>query len=158
MAYGSMLGVAAFTPRFANAAGRFDDTTTPTAAQVDEWRVQVSAMLDVAMSGVGLPSPATEATVTAMLDGFTNGNVAWLVESVNGQGRYQERPATTREIMAAIASTVVTWVTGNAAAIGAASGLGAESGIAAGTGSVLPTRQDEYTRYATTTEYSRDWL
>ena len=152
MSYGSALGVAAFTPRFTNAAGRFDNTTTPTLGQVDEWRGQLSAALDVAMSGAGLPSPANQAAVTEMLDGFVNGNVAWLVESVNGQGRYQERPAATWEIMKIIIDSIAPWVTANAASIAAASGITEQAGVGSGAGSRLPVRFDEW---PPTGEYSR---
>ena len=155
MSYGSALGVAAFTPRYTNAAGVFDNSTptTPTLAQVNEWLANLSAALDVAMSGAGLPSPATQTAVVEMLDGWINGNVAWLVESVNGQGRYQERPASTREIMQIIMDSIAPWMTANALSIAAASGIAEEAGIGSGAGSRLPRRVDEWPPVRT--EYSR---
>jgi hypothetical protein len=152
MSYGSAEGVAAFVPRFVNASGRFDNVTTPTLIQVDEWRAQLSAALDVAMSGAGLPSPANTAAVVEMLDGFVNGSVAWLVESVNGQGRYQERPASTREIMQVIMDSVAPWVTSHALSIAAASGITEQAGVGGGAGSRLPVRMDEWPSAG---EYSR---
>ena len=62
MAYGSADSVAAFVPRFANKSGRFDNVTVPTLATVEEWRAQVSAMLDIAMATAGLPAPAPRAS------------------------------------------------------------------------------------------------
>ena len=153
-AYGSAGGVAAHVPRLANESGRFDNTTTPTLAQVDEWRAQVSAGLDVAMAASGLPSPASDMAVRGMLDGFVNGNVAWLAESVNGQGRFQERPATTQEILAAIATATGTFVKTNAAGFGALAGIAADSGIGAGAGARVISRVDTYSRTPAAGEYS----
>lgn len=146
MSYGTNDGVAAFTPRYANASGRFDNTTTPTAAQVEAWRTQVSAMLDVALAAAGLPSPASEASVTAMLAGFVNGNVAWLAESVNGQGRFQERPATTQEILSAIGAAAEAFVRTHALGIGAKSGVAQDDGVGAGAGARVIRRVDDYSR------------
>ena len=154
MSYGSTAGVAAHVPRLANESGRFDNTTTPTLAQVDEWRAQVSAGLDVAMAASGLPSPASDMAVRGMLDGFVNGNVAWLAESVNGQGRFQERPATTQEILAAIATATGTFVKTNAAGFGALAGIAADSGIGAGAGARVISRVDTYSRTPAAGEYS----
>jgi hypothetical protein len=123
MAYGSAAGVAAFTPRYVSRELRqFDAATTPTLTQVDAWRAQISAMLDVSMSAAGLPAPATHADVVPMLDGFVNSSAAWLVETVNGQGRYQERPIGTREALDVIRNAALEWVSEHAAGIGAISG------------------------------------
>jgi len=154
MAYGSAAGVAAYVPRYANAGGRFDNTTTPTLAQVDDWRGQISAGLDVAMAAAGLPSPASDGTVAEMLGGFVNGNVAWLAESVNGQGRWQERPAATQEILAAIAAATGAFVKANAAGFGALAGIAVDSGIGAGAGARVISRVDTYSRTPATGEYS----
>ena len=123
MPYGSATGIAALTPRDANAAGRFDAATIPTETQVNTWRAELSAMLDVALAAAGIDAPITDATITPMLDSFVNGNGAWLVESVNGRGRYQERPATTQEILAVIRESAFTWVDANARGIGAVVGV-----------------------------------
>jgi hypothetical protein len=37
MSYGTAAGVAALAPRYANAAGRFDENTTPKLAHVTDW-------------------------------------------------------------------------------------------------------------------------
>jgi hypothetical protein len=37
MSYGTAAGVAALAPRYANAAGRFDETTAPKLAHVTDW-------------------------------------------------------------------------------------------------------------------------
>ena len=146
MTYGSAAGVAAYVPQYANASGRFDDNTVPRLAQVDEWRAQISAMLDVAMATAGLPAPSTVAAVVTMLDGFTNANTAGLVRAVNGQGRYGERPATVDEIMLALFTAVDLWVRNHAAGLGDLSGVPGDESIGSRAGSRLPTRSDEYTR------------
>lgn len=154
MAYGSAAGVAALVPRYANASGRFDNTRTPTLAQVDAWREQISATLDVAMAAAGLPAPATSEAVAEMLAGFVNGNAAWLAESVNGAGRFQERPATTQEILTAIHAAAVRFIGDNARGIGALSGLAADRGVAAGAGARLLHRVDDYSPARGGGEYS----
>jgi hypothetical protein len=63
MTYGTAAGVAALAPRYANAAGRFDENTTPKLAHVTDWLTQVSAMLDVALSGYGVGTPVTVAAI-----------------------------------------------------------------------------------------------
>jgi len=154
MSYGSAAGVAAHVPRHANESGRFDNTTVPTLAQVDAWRREISGGLDVAMAAAGLPSPASDPAAVGMLDGFVNGNVAWLADSVNGQGRYQERPATTQEILAAIATATGAFVKVNAAGFGALAGIAADSGIGAGAGARVISRVDTYSRTPAAGEYS----
>ena len=57
MSYGTIGGVAALVPRFTNAAGVFDTSTTPAAADVTAWLGQISAMLDVALSSYGVEVP-----------------------------------------------------------------------------------------------------
>jgi hypothetical protein len=153
--YGDDEGVAAFTPRFANESGRFDNVTTPTMAQVLTWMTQISAMLDVSLATAGLPAPATSSTVIAMLDGFVNANTSGLVRAVNGQGRYAEKPSSVDEMLLSIQSAADLWVKSHAAGIGSLSGLSSEEAAGSGAGSRLPTRQIEYTRYAdSTSEYA----
>lgn len=147
MTYGSADGVAAFVPRYANKSGRFDNVTVPTLDQVDEWREQVSALLDVALATNGLPAPAADTAVVAMLDGFVNANVGGLVRGVNGQGRYAERPTPVDEMLLTIADAALVWVRTRATGIAALIGLTSEAGAGATAGSRLPTRQNEYTRY-----------
>ena len=154
MTYGSNLGVAALVPRYANESRRFDNVTTPTEAQVDEWRAQISAALDVALVASELPSPATHPAVVKMLDGLVNGNAAWLAESVNGQGRYQERPATTQEILTAIGNAARTFVASNALGIGALVGVPGDQGAGSGAGARIPRRVDDYSRNPAAGEYS----
>lgn len=155
MTYGSAAGVAAYAPQFANASGRFDNTTTPTLAQVDEWREQISAMLDVAMATAGLPAPSTTEAVATMLAGFVNANTAGLVRAVNGQGRHSERPATVDEVMLAISTAADLWVKQHAGGIGQLSGVGGDdSAVGSTAGSRLPVRQLEYTREAAGSEYA----
>ena len=154
MTYGSNLGVAALVPRYANESHRFDNVTTPTEAQVDEWRAQISAALDVARVASEVPSPATHPAVVKMLDGLVNGNAAWLAESVNGQGRYQERPATTQEILTAIGNAARTFVASNALGIGALVGGTGDQGAGSGAGSRIPRRVDDYSRNPAAGEYS----
>jgi hypothetical protein len=108
--YGDDEGVAAFTPRFANESGRFDNVTVPTLSQVLEWMTQISAMLDISLATAGLPAPSTSATVVSMLDGFVNANTSGLVRAVNGQGRYAEKPSAVDEMLLSIQSAADLWV------------------------------------------------
>jgi len=156
MSYGSADGIAAFTPRYANASGRFDNVTVPTLGQVDEWRGQISAVLDVAMATAGLPSPASVPSVVAMLDAFVNGNIGGMVRGVNGQGKFAEKPTSADEMLLAIADAADAWVQRRAAGIAALSGVTLESEQAAVTkvGSVLPTRVMDSTYASTVSEYT----
>jgi len=121
--YGSSNGVAALAPRFANRAGRFDETTAPTAAQVTEWLSQVSAMFDVALAGQSVTTPVTNATVTAMLAAVVNAHVAAMVLGVNGQGRFAERTLTADAMLLAIEEAAAAWVTRNIGGIASLLGV-----------------------------------
>ncbi len=155
MAYGSADSVAAFVPRFANKSGRFDNVTVPTLATVEEWRAQVSAMLDIAMATAGLPAPALSASVVTMLDSFVNANVSGLVRGVNGQGRFAEKPTSTDEMLLAISDAADAWVQRRAAGIAAQSGLSPDDAAPGSkAGSRLPMRGLEYTREPSRGEYS----
>lgn len=155
MAYGNADSIAAFTPRFANKSGRFDNVTVPTLETVDEWRAQVSAMLDIAMATAGLPAPAMAATVVTMLDSFVNANVSGLVRGVNGQGRFAEKPTSTDEMLLAISDAADAWVLRRAAGIAAQSGIPEDVATPGSTtGSRLPMRGLEYTREPSRGEYS----
>ena len=94
MSYGTAAGVAAFTPRYANAANCFDGDTTPTLTSVTSWLAQVSAMLDVALAGYGATTPVTAAAVTPLLDGFTNAQVAGMVGGGSRARQVSGRPPT----------------------------------------------------------------
>lgn len=149
MAYGNADSIAAFTPRFANKSGRFDNVTVPTLETVDEWRAQVSAMLDIAMATAGLPAPATAATVITMLDSFVNANVSGLVRGVNGQGRFAEKPTSTDEMLLAISDAADAWVQRRATGIAAQSGITEDVATPGSTtGSRLPMRGLEYSPQA----------
>ena len=76
MSYGTAAGVAALAPRYANAAGRFDENTTSKLAHVTDWLTQVSAMLDVALSGYGVETPVVTAAAFLMRAGYNNGRAA----------------------------------------------------------------------------------
>ena len=119
MSYGTPAGVAAFTPRYANAANRFDGDTTPTLTSVTSWLAQVSAMLDVALAGYGATTPVIAPAVTPMLDGFTNAQVAGMVRGVNGQGKFAERPTTADEMLLIIGDAAAAWVRINIGGLGA---------------------------------------
>ena len=47
MTYGTAAGVAALAPRYANAAGRFDETTAPKLAHVTDWLEQVLSLIHI---------------------------------------------------------------------------------------------------------------
>lgn len=119
MTYGSAAGVAALAPRYANAAGRFDDNTTPRLAHVAEWLAQVSAMLDVALAGYGVTTPVAAVAVLPMLAGFVNAQVAAMVRGVNGQGQFAEKPTTADEMLLIIGDAAGAWVRKNVIGLGA---------------------------------------
>jgi hypothetical protein len=119
MSYGTAAGVAALAPRYANAAGRFDENTTPKLAHVTDWLTQVSAMLDVALSGYGVETPVTVAAILPMLSGYANAQVAAMVRGVNGQGRFAEKPTTADEMLLIIGDATAAWVTRNIGGLGA---------------------------------------
>ena len=123
MSYGTPGGVAALVPRYANAAGVFDSDTTPAAADVVTWLAQISAMLDVALSGHGVDVPVTEATVTPMLDGYANAQAAAVARGVNGQGRFAERQASADEMLTAIGGDAAKWVSSWVGGIGVLLGV-----------------------------------
>lgn len=123
MTYGSALGVAALTPRYANAAGRFDDDKTPKLEQVTEWLEQVSAMLDVALAGHGITTPVTDAAAIPMLAAFANAQVAAMVRGVNGQGKFAEKPTTADEMLLIIGDAAAAWAQKNAGGLGAVLGV-----------------------------------
>jgi hypothetical protein len=119
MSYGTAAGVAALAPRYANAAGRFDENTTPKLTHVTDWLTQVSAMLDVSLSGYGVGTPVVTATVLPMLSGYANAQVAAMVRGVNGQGRFAEKPTTADEMLLIIGDATAAWVTKNIGGLGA---------------------------------------
>lgn len=88
MSYGDKDETAALVPRYANSAGKFDQVTRPTSAQVTVWLTQVSAVLDAYLATKGYSTPVTEANLNASLDLFANEEVAALAEGVNGSGRF----------------------------------------------------------------------
>ena len=118
MTYGTAAGVAALAPRYANAAGRFDENTTPKLAHVTDWLTQVSSMLDVALSGYGVTIPVTQVTAVPMLAAFANAQVAAMVRGVNGQGKFAEKPTTADEMLLIIGDATAAWVARNIGGLG----------------------------------------
>lgn len=110
MAYGSGPAVAALVPRFANAAGLFDHTTTPRMTDVTLWLAQISALLDVALSSYGVAVPVVDAKALPMLDGYANAQAAAVARGVNGQGRFGDRPASADEMLVAIGGDAAEWI------------------------------------------------
>jgi hypothetical protein len=88
MAYGSLEEVAAFVPRYADAAGSFSLTTRPTATRVEAWLTQVSGVLDTYLASKAYSTPITDASFLAALNMFTSEEVAAMVEGANGSGRF----------------------------------------------------------------------
>ena len=119
--YGTAAGVAALAPRYANAAGVFDDNgdKVPKLAQVLEWLRQVSAMLDVALAGHGITTPVTSAAALPMLDAYANAQVAAMTRGVNGQGKFAEKPTTADEMLLIIGDAAGAWVRKNVIGLGA---------------------------------------
>ena len=120
MAYGTPAGVAALAPRYTNAGGQFDDERTPKLSHVIDWLAQVSAMLDVALSGYGVATPvAANSPVAPMLAAFANAQVAAMARGVNGQGKFAEKPTTADEMLLIIGDATAAWARKNAGGLGA---------------------------------------
>ena len=86
--YGSIAGVAALVPKFANGSATFDGTTNPTEPYVAAFIDQVSAMLNSILAEVGFAIPVTQADAILMLAMFVNQEVAAIVEGIRGSGRF----------------------------------------------------------------------
>ena len=86
--YGSVAGVASFTPRYSNGAGTFDEGTTPTISEVEGWIDQVSGIVNVLLTNEGQTVPQTNAAIVEMIDFFINQEVAALVEGSHNAGRF----------------------------------------------------------------------
>lgn len=110
MSYGSPGGVAALVRKFANASGRFDNTTTPTVDDVEAWLVQISSMLDVALSGYAIGAPVTNETIRPLLDAYANAQVAAVARGVNGQGRFGDKPQSADEMLLSAGADAAGWV------------------------------------------------
>ena len=124
MAYGTAADVAALAPRYANAARRFDEATTPTGADVTAWLAQVSAMLNVALAGFGMTTPvAGDSPVAPMLAAFANAQVAAMTRGVNGQGKFSEKPTTADEMLLIIGDAAGAWVAKNIGGMAALLGV-----------------------------------
>ena len=81
---------------------------------------QVSAMLDVALSGYGVATPvAANSPVAPMLAAFANAQVAAMARGVNGQGKFAERPTTADEMLLIIGDATAAWVARNIGGLGA---------------------------------------
>lgn len=151
--YGSTDSIALLVPRLANPSSRFDNTTTPTFEQVEEWRVEVSAMLDVALAAHNIATPVEDATVVKMLDAFVNSNCASLARAINGQGRYaQERALGAEELLLSLATQVDAWVARYATGIAKILGV-AQDSVALNAGYVALIRTDDVSTLSST-EYS----
>jgi hypothetical protein len=120
MSYGTAAGVAALAPRYANAAGRFDENTTPKLTHVTDWLTQVSAMLDVSLSGYGVETPVTVAAILPMLSGYANAQVAgrWCGAST-GKGALRRSRRRADEMLLIIGDATAAWVTKNIGGLGA---------------------------------------
>lgn len=86
--YGTVAGVASFTPRYSNGAGTFDDGTKPTITEVEGWVDQVSGILNTILSDERFSIPVDQADAVRMLALFVNQEVAALVEGSHSAGRF----------------------------------------------------------------------
>ena len=86
--YGSTDGVAALTPRYANAAKVFDGGTNPTLGNVEKFIDQVSSLLNIMLAREGFVIPVSNADAVLMLSMFVTEEVAQIVEGINGSGRF----------------------------------------------------------------------
>ena len=87
MVYGSAEQVAALT-KHTNAKRQFDDTTRPTLAQVNDWLVQVSSILDLVLMANDQDPATVGPALFDTLAFFCTSEVAAMVEGVNGGGRF----------------------------------------------------------------------
>lgn len=85
--YGDTDEIAALVPRYTN-SGAFDESTSPTLAQVESETDQVSAAVNMVLSEVGFAVPVTQADAKLMLDGFVNKMVAEIIHGIRGAGRF----------------------------------------------------------------------
>jgi hypothetical protein len=86
--YGSTDGVAALTPRYANASGVFDATTRPILTTVEGLIDQLSGILNTMLAEQGFTIPISQTTCKLALDMFVNEEAAAVVEGINGSGRF----------------------------------------------------------------------
>jgi len=80
--------VASRVPRRTNDSGTFDATTIPTEPQVVGYIDEVSALLNSILGSHGFDIPIDQADCVLILDHFVAGEVAAMVEGVNGSGRF----------------------------------------------------------------------
>ena len=85
--YGSVVEVAALTPRFTN-EGAYDGTTTPTLTQVEKMIDRVSGLVNVVLAQQGFAIPVSQADAKLMLDDFVVEQVMQLCHAVHGAGPF----------------------------------------------------------------------
>lgn len=86
--YGSKAGVAARAPRWVNASGGWDATTTPTEAQVVDFIDEVSALVNAHLAEYGFDVPVDQEDAKKIFDMFVNDEVASIVLGLHGSGRF----------------------------------------------------------------------
>lgn len=80
MAYSSVDEVLAFTRHLLGGQPSYNEDTTPTLAEVQNFINQVSAILDTALAGEGFTTPVTQATAALVCDDWVTARVVERVE------------------------------------------------------------------------------
>lgn len=86
--YGTSMGVASLTPRYAGNSGDFTSTTRPTDLQVNKWIDNISSMLNIILADHGFAIPIVQINAVIACETFVEEEVASIVEGVNGSGRF----------------------------------------------------------------------
>ena len=95
--YGSVLGVAAYTKRLANASATFDANTNPTLTEVEAFLDQTSDVLNGWLAAAGYVIPVTQADAVSALARWANLGAAGLVELSQRAGGYDAEDENRRE-------------------------------------------------------------
>ena len=114
--YGTVAGIAALTPRYANTGATFDASTKPTITYVEAFIDQVSGIVNSYLAQNGFSIPVTQADVKLALTMFVQEEVAAIVEGINGSGRFgpTTKSPGKRGRFAVITEDVAAFIEGNA--------------------------------------------
>ena len=96
MAYGTPAGVAAFAQMWTVGGAWVDpatgppvvEGTNPTLTQVTAWLVEISAMMDLALSNAGFVVPVTVSAAVGAITPYVQALVADLCHAANSSGRF----------------------------------------------------------------------
>lgn len=147
--YGSVVMVAAMTPRYAS-NGEFNLLTRPTYSQIETWIDQTSALVNVILAEEGFTIPVTQTDAKSMLAGLVVSACADRAEYANRAGRFWTETAVDRGISMekVLREEISAWISSHAAGLEA---LGAEregTDESNKTFSHTPYKADGYHEYA----------